>query len=90
MPVGVPVASVPARGTNVEHTIETILDDLVTDEAFLQAFEQGPRRPRRRGSLRDLALTPFEVRALLSTDASVFECLAQELDSRLKKDSLLS
>jgi hypothetical protein len=33
----VPVASVPARGTNVEHTIESILDDLVTDEEFLQA-----------------------------------------------------
>jgi hypothetical protein len=74
----------------VEHTIESILDDLVTDEEFLQAFGRGPRRPHGRGTLRDVALTPFEVRALLSTDASVFECLAQELDSRLKKGSLQS
>jgi hypothetical protein len=74
----------------VEHTIEIMLDQLATDERFLQAFEEGAAGTPSLAGRRSLALTPFEVRALLSPDASIFEGLAQELDSRIKKDSLLS
>jgi hypothetical protein len=74
----------------VEQTIEIVLDQLVVNEQFLQAYEEGSRQTRGRSTPRDLALTPFEVRALLSTDADVFERFAQELDSRLRKDRLQS
>jgi hypothetical protein len=74
----------------VEQTIEIMLDQLVTNERFLRAFEEGSPRTCRWAALPDVALTPFEVRALLSTDADLFESLAQELDARLKKDSLQS
>jgi len=74
----------------VQRSIEILIGKLATDEEFRLAFQRDPRATLDEASEWGLALTEFEVRALLATDQSLWERIADELDGRLQKASLKS
>lgn len=74
-----------AFSSTVHRNIEIILGRLVTDEEFRIAFYRNPGGTLERAGLWGLVLTACEIRALLSTDPSLWERVALELDSRLRK-----
>ena len=74
----------------MQRSIEILIGKLATDEEFRLAFQRDPRATLDVASEWGLALTEFEVRALLATDQSLWERIADELDGRLQKASLKS
>jgi hypothetical protein len=65
--------------------VETLIGRLATDAALRRRFEED-----RAGLLRQLheqgyELTPFELDALASTDASALRALAEGLDRRIRR-----
>ena len=72
----------------MQRSIEILIGKLATDEEFRNAFRRDPRATLDEASMWGLALTEFEVRALLATDQSLWDRIADELDGRLQKASL--
>jgi hypothetical protein len=74
----------------VQRSIEILIGKLATDEEFRLAFRLNPRGTLQEASEWGLALTELEVRALIATDPSLWDRIADELDGRLQKASLKS
>ena len=72
----------------MQRSIELFIGKLITDEDFRRAFQRDPEATLGRAEEWGLALNPYEVGILLSTDRSVWDRMADELDSRLQKASL--
>ena len=72
----------------MQRSIEILIGKLATDEDFRRAFLGIPRGILHQASEWGLALTEFEVRALLATDQTLWDRIANELDGRLQKASL--
>jgi hypothetical protein len=72
----------------VQRNIEILIGKLVTDEEFRRAFHRDPKATLELAEEWGLALSPYEVRALLSTDQGLWDRVADELDVRLQKASL--
>ena len=72
----------------MQRSIEILIGKLATDEEFRRAFLRNPRGTLDEASDWGLALTEFEVRALLATDQSLWDRIADALDARLQTASL--
>jgi len=72
----------------VQRSIELFIGKLITDEDFRRAFQRDPQATLANSEEWGLALNPYEVRILLTTNPSVWDRMAEELDSRLQKASL--
>jgi hypothetical protein len=72
----------------VHTSIELLIGRLITDEDFRAAFRRDARGTLTGPRARELVLTPLEVEAILATDATLWERVADELDARLQKASL--
>jgi len=72
----------------VQRSIELFIGKLITDEEFRRAFQRDPAATLGNAEQWGLALNAYEVRVLLGTDPSVWDRMADELDSRLQKASL--
>jgi hypothetical protein len=71
----------------VQRHIELLIGRLATDEDFRDAFQREPEKTLADAAAWGLALSTIEVSALLSTDQTLWERIAFELDSRLQKAS---
>lgn len=71
----------------MQRHIELVIGRLATDEDFRHAFEQDPRKALSDAAAWGLALTTVEVAALLATDQTLWERIADQLDTRLQKAS---
>ena len=71
-----------------QHSVETLIGRLVTDEDLRQRFIAEPRETIRVAQQSGLRLTAAEVDALLASPVAVWEKLAAALDPRLQKASL--
>ena len=71
----------------MQRHIELLIGRLATDEDFRIAFRRDPRRTLSDAAAWGLALSDVEVNAILATDQTLWERIAQELDSRLQKAS---
>ena len=72
----------------MQRSIEILIGKLVTDEDFRRAFQRDPTATLQLASDWGLALSQYEIRALLSTDQSLWDRVADEIDARLQKASL--
>ncbi|MGE3489871.1 MAG: Os1348 family NHLP clan protein [Vicinamibacterales bacterium] len=72
----------------MQRSIELLIGRLVTDEDFRIAFHRDPRGTLLEAERWGLVLSAIEESALLSTDQSLWDRVAGELDSRLQKVSL--
>ena len=71
----------------MQRHIELLIGRLATDEDFRIAFQRDPQRTLNDAVAWGLALSDVEVTAILATDQTLWERIAQELDSRLQKAS---
>ena len=67
--------------------IELLIGRLATDEDFRDAFRRDPEKTLADAAAWGLALSAIEVNALLSTDQTLWDRIARDLDSRLQKAS---
>lgn len=67
--------------------IELLIGRLATDEDFRNAFQRDPEKTLADAAAWGLALSAIEVNALLSTDQTLWDRIARDLDSRLQKAS---
>jgi len=72
----------------VQRSIEILIGRLITDEEFRRAFQRDPKTTLELAAEWGLALSSYEVGVLVSTDQSVWDRIADELDARLQKASL--
>jgi hypothetical protein len=72
----------------LHRSIEIVIGRLITDEEFRRSFREDPHGTLATAGAWGLTLSPSEVRALLATDASLWERVAGEVDERLQKASL--
>ena len=72
----------------MQRSIEILIGRLVTDEDFRRAFQDDPTGTLEAAAEWGLALSPLEIRALLATDHSLWDRVANEVDDRLQKASL--
>jgi hypothetical protein len=72
----------------VQRSIEILIGRLVTDEDFRREFQEDPHGTLRRASDWGLSLSDFEMRALVATDSTLWDRIADEVDGRLQKASL--
>ena len=72
----------------MQRSIEILIGRLVTDEDFRREFQSDPIGTLRRTSEWGLALSECEIRALVATDCTLWERVAEEVDGRLQKASL--
>lgn len=75
------------RTYHVQRHIELLIGRLATDEDFRLAFRRDPQRTLNDAVAWGLALSEVEVTAILATDQTLWDRIAQELDSRLQKAS---
>jgi hypothetical protein len=77
-----------AGGTVTERSVEMVIGRLMTDEEFRQTFLDDPLRAL--AELLELGahLTHAEIAALIATDLSLWERVADRVDPRLQKASL--
>lgn len=71
----------------MQRSIEILIGRLITDEDFRRAFQSDPVGTLSLAENWGLALSPYEIRVLLSTDQGLWDRIADELDSRLQKAS---
>ena len=71
-----------------QKNVELIIGKLATDEEFRRLFQADRERVIQGEMERGTELTRSEVAALLATDISVFDRVAETLDPRLQKASL--
>jgi hypothetical protein len=76
--------------TTVQRTIEILIGRLITDEEFRLAFRRDPRGTLAAVGEMGLELNPGEILALISTDQTLWDRVAEEVDARLQKASLKS
>jgi hypothetical protein len=69
----------------MEQTFEIFINELVSDEELRTSFLVSPRRTLQRAGEWGLPLSDSEIRSLITTDASVWDRVAEELDLRLQK-----
>jgi hypothetical protein len=69
----------------VQRSIEILIGRLITDADFRRFFLRDPRGTLTLAGNWGLALSAIEIHALLSTDHSLWERVARELDARLHK-----
>lgn len=72
----------------VQRHIEQLIGRLATDEDFRHAFHRNPQQTLTDATAWGLNLTDIEVEALLATDQTLWDRIADELDARLQKASL--
>ena len=72
----------------MQRHIELIIGRLVTDEGFRRSFQRDPQQALLDAERWGLMLSPVEAAALLATDRSLWDRIANELDGRLQKASL--
>jgi len=73
-----------------QKNVELIIGRLATDEEFRRQFQTEPATALRELMEHGIELTRSEVAALVATDSSVFDRVAEALDPRLQKASLRS
>jgi hypothetical protein len=69
----------------MEQTFEILIDELVSDEELRRSFFASPRRTLQLADEWGLPLCDSEIRSLITTDQSVWDRVAEELDSRLQR-----
>ena len=72
----------------MHRSIEIVIGRLVTDEDFRSAFRRDARAALANASTWGLELSVSEVVALLDTDRTLWDRVAEEVDARLQKASL--
>lgn len=73
-----------------QRNVESIIGRLATDEEFRRLFNTDRERTIQAEMERGTDLTRSEIAALVATDVSVFDRVAEALDPRLQKASLKS
>jgi hypothetical protein len=73
-----------------QKNIELFIGRLATDEEFRRHFQADPGLAIQESIERGADLTRSEVAALVATDVSAFDRVAETLDPRLQKASLRS
>lgn len=71
-----------------QRSIEIVIGRLLTDEEFRDTFVKDPQRVLLDLHDRGTHLTPLEIAALASMDASLWVSGADQIDPRLQKVSL--
>jgi hypothetical protein len=71
-----------------QRCIEMVIGRLVTDEEFRETFLSDPHQALGELLERGMHLTHSEIAALIATDCSVWERVAEQVDPRLQKISL--
>jgi hypothetical protein len=71
-----------------QHNIEVVIGRLSTDEEFRQRFVKDPHGALVELLERGTHLTPVEIAALVATDSTLWERVAEQIDPRLQKASL--
>jgi hypothetical protein len=71
-----------------QRCIEMVIGRLVTDEEFRQTFLRDPHEALAELLERGTHLSHAEIAALIATDASLWERVAEDVDPRLQKVSL--
>jgi hypothetical protein len=74
----------------VHRSIEILIGRLVTDEDFRAAFRRDPRQALAGARARGLELSRAEAAALLDTDPTLWDRVADQVDARLQRASLRS
>ena len=72
-----------------QRSIEIVIGRLVTDEAFREAFAADRVRALRTFTDAGYDLTPLEIAALLATPSALWQQVAEHIDPRLQKASLV-
>jgi hypothetical protein len=71
-----------------QRSIEMVIGRLVTDEEFRETFLRDPHQALGDLLERGMHLTHAEIAALVATDSSLWESVAEQVDPRLQKISL--
>jgi hypothetical protein len=71
-----------------QRCIEMVIGRLVTDEEFRETFLSDPHSALGELLERGTHLTHAEIAALIATDSSIWERVAEQVDPRLQKISL--
>ena len=77
-----------ASENHVHRSVEILIGRLVTDDEFRAEYRRDPHALLSSVGNLGLELSAGEVRALLRTDLSLWERIANEIDPRLRKASL--
>ena len=72
----------------MHRSVERLIGWLVTDESFRALFRRDPQAALVAARACGLELNSVELRAMLATDASLWERVAHSLDPRLQKVDL--
>jgi hypothetical protein len=88
MRYGVALALWRGGGTVTQRCIEIVVGRLVTDEEFRQTFLSDPHRALSELLERGAHLSHAEIAALIATDPSLWDRIAEDVDPRLQKVSL--
>jgi hypothetical protein len=70
---------------NRRRSLEIFIDELVADEEFRDSFLRSPRKTLAVADEWGVPLCESEIHALMATDPSVWDHVAEELDSRLQE-----
>ncbi|HJZ72021.1 MAG TPA: hypothetical protein VKE51_09775 [Vicinamibacterales bacterium] len=68
-----------------QQSLEIFIDHLLEDEELRDSFLRTPRQTLRHAADWGLPLCESEMRALIAADPSVWDRIADELDSRLQQ-----
>jgi hypothetical protein len=79
------VIAMAHAGANREQSLEIVIDALVTDEEFRDAFLRNPRRTLQYSSDWGLPLCESETYSLLAAERQLWDNLVEELDLRLQE-----
>jgi hypothetical protein len=72
----------------VQRSIEILIGRLITDEDFRRSFMRDPHGTLEHFAGLGLDVTPGETLALLATDSTLWDRVANQVDARLQKASL--
>lgn len=72
----------------MHRSVEVLIGRLATDDEFRAEYRRDPRAALAKVGRLGLELSAGEVRALLDTDMSVWDRVAHEIDTRLRKAQL--
>jgi hypothetical protein len=72
-----------------QRVVEQVVGRLVTDERFRRLFTTDATAALRELAQEGLELTPAEATALVATDRRVWDTIADRVDPRLQKASLV-
>jgi hypothetical protein len=79
-----------AKDTMSQKNVEMIFGKLATDEEFRRCFRRDPASTVLELAEHGLELTRAELSALVRTDVTIFDHVAEVIDPRLQKASLKS